>query len=191
MSDFLVPVPPEGAPRLFLVGPSGSGKTVIGERAAQMTGWHLYDTDAEVLRMEDATAIGDIFDTKGELHFRRLELACLRAVSAIDAKLIVATGGGLPAIPGAMDRMQQLGLSVYLRASVETLWMRLQMDPPRLAERPLLRTNGEQALRSMLHRRESIYMRSSLILDTDTLSVDEVCRLIATQLASMDERRTG
>ena len=172
--------------RVFLVGPSGSGKTVIAGRAAKDSGWRLYDTDAEILAKTGASRISDIFDEQGEAFFRGLERECMAAVLRESERLIVATGGGLPAIPGMIDEINRSGVSVYLKASVATLWKRLNVDPRQLEDRPLLRDGGEATLDELLRARDSVYGQAAVTLDTDQLSVDEACALVTAQLRSME-----
>jgi shikimate kinase len=171
---------------IALVGASGSGKTVIAERAAKGTGWQPYDTDAQILIRTGATRISDIFDMHGEVYFRGLEIQCLDDIAGLPPRIIVATGGGLPAIPGVMERLNGYGVTVYLKASVGTLWKRLNTDPRQLENRPLLRRDGKETLERLLRERERVYSAATVTLDTDQLSVDEVAALVVTQIRSMD-----
>ena len=164
--------------RIFLIGLSGSGKTVVGKRLAEVRGRRLYDTDSRVLEMEKSTSISRIFEEKGEAYFRSQELACLDEIAAIDEPLVVATGGGLPAIPGAMDRILSMGIAVYLRAGVEELWRRLTGD---LADRPLLQEGGPKTLDKQLEVREPIFDRATIILDTGSFTVTQVVALLQAQ----------
>jgi shikimate kinase len=172
---------------LILVGASGSGKTVIGRRTSERAGWRLYDTDAEILRAAGVDRVSEIFDDHGEAHFRELEAQLLEGAFEFGGRIVIATGGGLPAIPGMMDHLNQRGVTVYLKASLKTLWKRLSTDPQQLEDRPLLRTGGSAALETLLGAREDIYQRASVTLDTDQLSVDEVCALLLAQIRFIED----
>ena len=168
---------------LFLVGASGSGKTIIGQRLASNHGWALIDTDGEIIK-KCGKRISEIFSDNGEQFFRELESSCIDEVSSnnkLDDRLIVATGGGLAAIPGMMERLNEIGVTIYLKASLETLWKRLSTDPKQLQDRPLLRDNGKEVLEDLLIERERHYYKSTLVVDTDQMDVDEVCELLAGQ----------
>ncbi len=65
-------------PGLYLVGFMGCGKSTIGHLAAARLGWRFADLDADIEAAENA-AISDIFDTRGETEFRRMETEALRA----------------------------------------------------------------------------------------------------------------
>src|ERR1700761_8488978 len=107
--------------RLVLVGPSGSGKSAIAKRIVVKSDWGLYDTDAVIREWTGAERISDIFDERGEDFFRDLEARCIADMLRAPTPLVVATGGGLPAIDGMMDRLNSVGVCVYLRAGIETL----------------------------------------------------------------------
>lgn len=173
---------------LILVGASGSGKTATGRRVAQATGWGLRDTDAMILERTEATRISDLFDTMGESHFRSLESECIDEIVEDGSPVVVATGGGLPAIPGMMARLTRMGIVVYLKASDTKLWTRLSADPRLLDDRPLLRKDGLATLGQLVRRRESCYVKASVTIDTEQLSVKEVSTTLVAQIAVMDKR---
>jgi shikimate kinase len=187
-NDFQNGLHPPQRDLLFLVGASGSGKSVIAERAAKATGWALFDTDAEILAQTGRDHISDIFDSEGEDRFREMEMKCLEQTQLLGAPSIVATGGGLPAIEGAMSRLNEIGVSVYLKASAATLWKRLSTDPRALDNRPLLRGDGRTKLEQLLLVRERAYERASLTIDTGQRSVDDVCALIVAQIELIEAR---
>jgi shikimate kinase len=132
-----------------------------------------------------AGGVTEVFEERGETYFRTLEERCIDGLASIGSGVIVATGGGLPAIPGMMDRLNRMGTCIYLKASLDTLWKRLCIDPRQLEDRPLLKDSGEEGLRRLLKDREQIYSQAAIMLDTDKLSVDEVCHLVAAQIESL------
>ena len=161
--------------RLFLIGPSGSGKRAVGERLGRMIGYPFLDTDAEVVRKSGARDVTEVFDTRGEPFFRDLEKKLVDEIIDSNRPIVVATGGGMPAIPHVMSLLNHHGLTIYLKAAVGTLWSRLTSDPREIASRPLLKNQGEERLRQLVAEREPVYMEAAVTLRTDSLSVDEVC----------------
>lgn len=166
-------------PRLFLIGPSGSGKTAIGRKLARDLQWELIDTDQQIRAAHPGLSIAEIFEREGEPYFREREMELLRDVESVKEPVVVATGGGLPAIPGAMDRIEQLGVSVYLHAGIDDLWLRLIGD---LEDRPLLRNGGRKRLEELIEARDSVYRRATISIDTSRLTVDAVVRLLSARL---------
>ena len=167
-------------PRVYLIGPSGSGKTVIAQRIGKLTGWAVIDTDAEI-RDQAGKSIADIFEDDGEDEFRRRELNLLNSIAESRNHLIVATGGGLPVIPTAMQTMLNTGITIYLEASAEELWTRILND---LNERPLLRgPDGFQRLQCLITQRAPIYRMATVTVRTERLTVQQVVKLVLSQLS--------
>lgn len=164
--------------KIFLVGPSGSGKSVIAELVAAETGFLLVDTDDYVVENSEFDSVSDIFDERGEAHFRSLEVSCVDDLESWGESIIVATGGGLPANPGIADRLKKIGKTVYLKATLEELWERLSGNDGELAKRPLLATGGIDKLDELMRLRHDIYHASSIVVDTDDLFVEEVSALL-------------
>jgi shikimate kinase len=165
---------------IFLVGMMGCGKSSVGPVLARRLGRSFVDTDARV----EATAgipIREIFARDGEAAFRALERRAIEDSATGDA--VVALGGGAIAQPGAPERLAELGVVVYLRASVASLLARIGEG----AERPLLAGLDEagrwRRLEELLGEREAAYRRADIVVETDGLDVDaaagEVERMLA------------
>src|ERR1700676_3650925 len=67
------------APGVYLAGFMGSGKTTVARVLADRLGWDFIDLDAEIEAAENAT-IAQLFETRGEPEFRRIETEALRKV---------------------------------------------------------------------------------------------------------------
>src|SRR5580700_3580484 len=84
------------APGVYLAGFMGSGKTTVARVLADRLGWDFIDLDAEIEAAEQAT-IANLFETKGEPEFRRIETETIRRViRRIDCGMptVIALGGG-------------------------------------------------------------------------------------------------
>ena len=57
---------------LVLLGMPGSGKSSLGQLLAKITGLKLYDVDKLIVE-ETGLEIAQIFQTKGEEFFRKIE----------------------------------------------------------------------------------------------------------------------
>jgi shikimate kinase len=130
-------------PGLYLVGFMGSGKTTIGRHLAHRLGWSFFDLDHEIEAAENA-AIAEIFDTRGEPEFRRIESQMLRQhVGWIERgrPAVLALGGGAFVDTANRDLILQNGIAVWLDCPFERVQRRvgdasarpLARDPERFA----------------------------------------------------------
>lgn len=171
------------AVKLFLVGYMGCGKSSIGKRLARRTGWQLLDTDSEIER-EDGASVSDIFRYEGEEYFRRREQEVLSKIIQSSEPMIISTGGGLPIWGDNMERMNQAGVTIYLRRSAENIASRL--SPYGRQRRPKLRGLSDEELVAFMRKniveREPRYLKASVAFDGDLLRdediVEEILKMI-------------
>ncbi len=64
-------------PGLYLVGFMGSGKSAVGRLLADELGWSFADVDEDIEKPQ-GVSIAEIFDTRGEEEFRRIEQEAMR-----------------------------------------------------------------------------------------------------------------
>ena len=144
---------------LVLVGMMGSGKTTIGRTLARHLNKNFIDSDEEIVKRTGVT-IPHIFDIEGEEGFRQRESNVIKELIAGE-NIVLATGGG--AVINEMNRelLQANGIVIYLRASVQDLWMRTRHD----RNRPLLQTKDpQQKLRELFEQRDPLYSNMSDIV---------------------------
>ena len=172
-------------PIVTLVGLSGAGKSTVAGLLAERWGWAAVDLDAEVEARAGMT-IPEIFENYGESGFRRLETEALE--SALGAqRVIVATGGGAPCQPGAMDAILDAGPAVWLRGRPEVLVARVAAQGAATGERRPLLEGAEPGgavakLVELLAARAPVYTRSSVVVDVDARSPGEVADAIESAL---------
>ena len=124
-------------PGLYLVGFMGCGKTTVGRLVAEALGWEFADVDDDIEAAEGAT-IPQIFETRGEREFRRVEAEAIRRrVGAIERGMptVVALGGGAFVEHANYDLLANHGVSVWLDGALEILRERVE----RAGHRPLAR----------------------------------------------------
>ncbi len=133
---------------LFLVGMPGVGKSYYGKLAANELGIKFYDLDDEIVKLQKMS-IADIFSSKGESEFRKIELETLSAIiSKCNADTIIATGGGTPCYNNAMPWMNKLGITVWLDTEIEDLFANLM---PGTASRPLFGDAKGEEMKRKIH----------------------------------------
>ena len=150
--------------RVLLVGFMGCGKTRVGQALARRLGWAFRDFDQEV-RFRVGLPIPEIFRQHGEAHFRLAEEE-VGAELLKEEQVVLASGGGWPAVQGRMEDLPVGTLSVWLRVSVEEALRRAAAEGP---TRPLLAVPDPLAqARDLLSSREEWYRRAEFSLDSES-----------------------
>ena len=153
----------------------GCGKSSIGRILASRLGLPLKDVDA-LIEKEQGRLISEIFASDGEPAFRRLERDMIARIAA-DPGSIVSVGGGAFVDPENRKVLKSSGITIYLKATPETLHERTRHS----RHRPLLATGDPLArLRELLVKREPAYLEADCVLDTDGRSSMDVARIILT-----------
>mgnify|MGYP005631613353 FL=1 len=160
----------------------GVGKTTIGKQIAALNKVIFIDTDSQIEK-ETSKSIKEIFETDGEIAFRKLETDTIRS---INRKAIIACGGGLPAHNNNIEYLKHKGTVIYLKASTETLIKRLEKNKNK---RPLISklTNDKRLefIRKILKEREKTYKQADYTIETDNKTVKEVLREINSLLLTI------
>lgn len=131
---------------IYLIGMMGSGKTSSGRELARLLGVSFVDLD-ELVAERAGRSINEIFKFEGEPFFRALERNVLEEVASRSDQ-VVATGGGSILDPLNRERMRRTGITIYLKASLPTLWERVKQKK----DRPLLETRNPQEMLAYLFR---------------------------------------
>lgn len=172
---------------IFLIGYMGCGKTTLGKPLANLLGWRFVDLDIYIEQQCGMTA-KQVFTTHGEAHFRKLEREALEQVVAMGGNTIVACGGGTPLQPGNMELMNRVGITVWLRTSVERITSRLVL-PDQRSKRPLLsHMSDEQIKQSVIdgiEARSPFYEQAQLRFDSTHLESEDQIAATARQLAQL------
>ena len=152
----------------------GSGKSTLGKKLAQKLNRAFFDLDAEVEKQEGST-VQELFNTKGENHFRETEHKLLKQLLNHPAKYVMALGGGTPCFYNNMELINKSGTSIYIKYNSGILASRLCNAK---ADRPLVKGKNEEELRSfidqLLFERESYYNQCNIVVEKFNLSVDDL-----------------
>jgi shikimate kinase len=150
--------------RIYLIGMPGSGKSTEGARLAKSLGWKFIDLD-KAIEEESGESIAIIFETQGEAAFRKLEQDQLIKTFSY-THTIIACGGGTVCYENNIERIQQHGISIYLKANSAFILSRLQ---GKLAERPLFKGLGEieliEKIKETLQLREPYYLKATATVE--------------------------
>lgn len=164
----------------------GSGKSTVGRQLAANIGYDFIDFDAYICEEEKAT-IPEIFKTRGEIYFRKVEAMYLeRFVGQSQDKLVIALGGGTPCYGNAMELLKNSGhQTIYLNLPFQALSKRLWTER---STRPLVASISsyedlEDYVRKHLFERGYYYNQAQTVLKIEpTATVAEVVEEIVARL---------
>ncbi|HLW14681.1 MAG TPA: shikimate kinase [Flavobacteriaceae bacterium] len=161
--------------KYFLIGYMGSGKSSLGRLLAEELNIPFYDLDTYIERQENLT-IAQIFKTKGEIYFRKIEHEKLKELLAERKAMVIALGGGTPCYAGNMELLLENGKSIYLQYPLEVLvdrlWIAKEQRPliAQLETKELL----EDFIRKHLFERAPYYMQANHRIKLEYESLEEV-----------------
>ena len=165
--------------KIFLVGYMGCDKSSLGRKVAKAGSMRFIDMDA-IIEEREGAAISDIFRYEGEAYFRQKERALIEEFAGEEENLVISTGGGVPMWQDNMQRINQIGQSVYLRRTAQQIASRL--SPHGRQKRPKLRgLNDEELVAFMtenMAQREPYYALATHCIDCASLSDEELVKSI-------------
>jgi len=169
---------------IVLIGYMGSGKSRIGAHLSELLNYNYLDFDS-YLEEKTNSSINEIFKSKGELYFRRLEAKYLSELLQQD-QTVIALGGGTPCYGNNISQITSATnvKSVYLKTSIPVLSSRLLGE---LSKRPLIsHLKTEEDLQEFigkhLFERSIFYRAADIIIETDKKSVEELGDEISSKL---------
>jgi shikimate kinase len=174
---------PDGSRNVILVGFMGAGKSTVGRLLARRLGLCFVETD-DMIAAQEGKSIPEIFAERGEAHFRALEAAVLEALGEKQGH-VVATGGGFPCQPVAMERLRTLGTVIWLAADFDALYERAS----RLGGRPMLAGRSREDVAALYEARKAFYRQAHLAVDMSRLGVDAAVGRILRYLREHERAR--
>jgi shikimate kinase len=170
--------------KIILLGYMGCGKSTIASRLSKITNIPYVDLDKSI---EERTnlSINEIFEQQGEIYFRKLEHEILVELLNSPENLIIGLGGGTPCYANNHELLKGDTISsIYLKASVETLFSRLVSNKNK---RPLIANKSEDEMKEFIAKhlfdRSFYYNQAQYKLSIDGKSKDETTQEILALLA--------
>ena len=153
---------------VFLVGYMGVGKTTIGKLLSVELGMEFIDLD-KYIEKRYRKSIPELFEKKGEAGFSKIECEMLREIATFQ-NVLISTGGGAPCFFDNMDLMNKMGVTIYIKASVDQLVSRLLASKN---VRPLVQNKTPDELREFvkqhLAQRQVYYSKATIIYENKQL----------------------
>lgn len=176
---------------IFIVGYMASGKTTFGKALARKTGMQHIDLDFYIEQRYHST-VREIFASKGEAEFRRIEAFVLHEVGELE-DVIISCGGGTPCYGDNMDYMNSRGVTVCLNASDDIIADRIIQagnKRPLMAGKSreeILETIGKHmAVRAPFYAKAKINISGNL-LENKTQIADTVDNFLKKYMHNLEE----
>jgi shikimate kinase len=148
-----------GQRMIVLVGMMGAGKSTVGRRLAARLRLPFADADTEI-EAAAGMSIPEIFEIHGEPYFRDGEVRVIARLLE-GGPAVLATGGGALMREETRRRIQEKGISVWLKADADVILRRVR----RRADRPLLQTADPAAtIDRFIAEREPVYQHADLTI---------------------------
>lgn len=170
--------------KVVLIGYMGSGKSIISKKLSNFTEIPFVELDEMIEKRADM-AIKSIFEKKGELYFRKLENELFKQLLEENSNMIISTGGGTPCYFNNHELMNGENIiSIYLKASVETLYNRLIYGKQK---RPLIAHLSDNEVKEFIAKhlfdRIFYYNQAKYKINVDDKSIEEIVNEISNILA--------
>lgn len=159
---------------IVLLGYMGSGKSTVGKKLAEKLHVDFIDLD-EYIEEKEGSSINQLFATKGEIYFRKLENIALKELMNSEDSFVLAVGGGTPCYSNNIELINESDFSIYLKSSIKELYNRLLKQKD---DRPLIKDlPGESLLEFIgkhLFERLPYYEKAKLVISSDGKEVEEI-----------------
>ncbi|CAI8302458.1 MAG: Shikimate kinase [Owenweeksia sp. TMED14] len=126
---------------LYIIGYMGAGKSTLSKVLSRVLNCENHDLD-DIISSSVGKTINEIFDSEGEIVFRKIENEQLHLTSKLSG--VISVGGGTPCYYNNIEWMNLHGITIYLRAKIPTLVSRITKEKAFL--RPIFKGVSEQNL---------------------------------------------
>tara|TARA_B100001029_G_C14803007_1_gene308162 strand:- start:116 stop:628 length:513 start_codon:yes stop_codon:yes gene_type:complete len=157
---------------LVLVGMPGSGKSTIGYLLSKKLNKKFIDID-KYIEKDTGLRINEIFEKKGEKHFREIELKISLQFIKLNNNVISLGGGGFMN-NDIRNEVLSKDISFWLNWKNNTLVDRLLSSK----KRPLLVNLKEKDIKKIIFERTKIYSMAHHKINCEKFSKNEIIKEI-------------
>ena len=170
--------------KIVLLGYMGCGKSTIAQNLSKITEIPFLDLDVCIEKKANLS-IKEIFEQHGEIYFRKLEHEMFLELLQSPENYIIGLGGGTPCYANNHLLLQNQDLvSVYLKASIDTLYNRLVHNK---SKRPLIADMNEEEMKEFIAKHlfdRSFYYNHAqfkVVVDDKTVeeTVEDILKILA------------
>ena len=170
--------------KIILLGYMGCGKSTIANKLSKIIQIPFVDLD-KIIEEKTNLTINQIFETQGEVYFRKLEHEVFVELLNSPDNMIIGLGGGTPCYANNHELLQREDvISIYLKASIETLFDRLVTNK---SKRPLIADKSEDEMKEFIAKhlfdRSFYYNQAQHKVIVDHKTIDETVADIVEILA--------
>ena len=153
---------------LVLLGMMGSGKSTIGRILSKKLNLSFIDIDNEIEKNE-GSIIKEIFDKKGEKHFRKIEEKI--TLKHLGSKnIVISLGGGGFLNNKIRSEILANHFSFWLKWKNSTLIERIQNSK----KRPIAINSSSEELKLLILKRSKFYSKANYKIDCNKLLKQEI-----------------
>ena len=147
----------------------GVGKSTIGKSLSKKLNMKFFDTDS-MIENQEKMKIKNIFEKKGEEHFRKIEKKTILTVLN-NTSAVIALGGGAFIDSDIRNEILRSCVSFWLFINIKNLLKRLTD----IGKRPLLDgQNLEDSLNNLYEKRKKIYENANFKIDCNNKEKSEI-----------------
>ncbi|MFM2369648.1 MAG: Shikimate kinase [Bacteroidota bacterium] len=170
--------------KIILLGYMGCGKSTIANKLSKIIEIPFVDLDKKIEEKINLS-INDIFEKHGEIYFRKLEHEVFIELLNSPNNLIIGLGGGTPCYANNHELLKGDNVvSVYLKASIETLCNRLAHNK---SKRPLIADKSDEEMKEFIAKhlfdRSFYYNHAQHKVIVDDKTIDQTVTDIVSLLA--------
>jgi shikimate kinase len=160
--------------KIILLGYMGCGKSTIANKLSGMINIPYVDLDVYI-ENKAKMSIKEIFESKGEIHFRKLEHTYFLELLNSPDEIIIGLGGGTPCYANNHELLVGDGIaSIYLKASIDTLFNRLATNK---SKRPLIADKNDEEMKEFIAKhlfdRSFYYNHAQHKVNVDGRTIEE------------------
>ena len=176
--EMLDPAPPDAGRghRLALIGLRGAGKSTLGRRLRDRFAVPFVELNEEI-EDESGMPIAEVIALYGHEGYRTLERQALARVAAAHDTVLLAVAGGIVSSPETFSFLLERFHTIWLKATPEDHMERVRAQGD---ERPMVGNPAAMAeLKTILTRREAMYGRAEITLNTSGRTEDQAFEALA------------
>ena len=166
---------------IVLVGMMGAGKTTFGRKLAKYLELEFLDIDIEIEK-DIGHSVSWIFQNAGEEEFRKLEKRKIAEILNLRKPMILALGGGAFISEEVRDIVKKNAVSVWLKASPETILFRVSQNN----RRPILDQAEDKLglIKKIMLDRLKYYEKADLSVSTERGTHKQIIENIVSELGN-------